>query len=105
MPGPKQNNNRKYPDANRQPRHKAAERIGRAQARQEHYDSLTLEQKIALLPPEPHAKKQRARLMSLLEKQNLKAAVKQGEKDIEEGKTSPHEEVKSNLQKKYMKGK
>lgn len=68
----KTNNNKKYPEADRQPRHKAAERIGKSQARQEMYNELTLEEKIARLPAEG-AKKQRARLMALLEKQNAKA--------------------------------
>lgn len=42
-----------------------------AELRQAEYDLLTLEQKLAKLPPEPHAKKQRAKLLAQMEsKQN-----------------------------------
>lgn len=102
----KANNNKKYPEANRQPRHEAADRIGRAQARQEAYDALTLEQKIAQLPPEPHAKKQRARLMALLAKSNepkQESALEKGELQFIGADTSPKQKS-SNNQKKYMKG-
>lgn len=34
-----------------------------AAVRQEEYDALTLEQKLERLPPEPHAARQRARLL------------------------------------------
>ena len=97
MANPKENYNRKYPDANHQPCHKAAERVGKAEARQEAYDALTLQQKIAQLPPEPYSKKQRARLLVLLEKQNNKApAVKEA---------APKPEVADKPKtKKYMKG-
>jgi hypothetical protein len=71
----KDNNDRKFPNSKKQPRHTYADKIGRAQARQEYSDSLTLEQKIAKLPPEPFAKKERAKLLARLEKQNqVKAA-------------------------------
>jgi hypothetical protein len=66
----KQNNRRIYPDANRQPNHKAKFRQDEAKERQAEYDKLTFEQKIAKLPPEPYSKKQRARLQALLAKQN-----------------------------------
>lgn len=69
----KNNNNHKYPEANKQPKQKAAARIGGAQGRQEAYNELTLEQKIACLPPEPGAKKERAKLMKQLDKRNAKA--------------------------------
>lgn len=39
-----------------------------AQARQAEYDKLTVEQKLAKLPPEPHAAKQRAKLVAQLKK-------------------------------------
>lgn len=109
MPGKKQDNRRVYPDATRQPRHLDALRKSEAVARQEAYDKLTLDEKLAKLPPEPHAAKQRARLLALKDKKNqpdqqFKEAVKAGLKDVEEGKTVPHEQVKRNLQKKYMKG-
>jgi hypothetical protein len=98
MPGPKQNNRRVYPNANHQPMHKAADRVDRAQARQEVYDELTLEQKIARLPPEPQAKKQRARLTALLEKRDAPKAAPSVSKD------APTTENNSDKQKKYMKG-
>lgn len=99
----KDNNNKKYPEANRQPRHEAAARIGRAQARQEAYNALTLEQKIAQLPPEPHAKKQRARLMALLAKKNALKQEPASEKS-ETQEASPEKQKSSDNQKKYMKG-
>jgi len=46
------------------------ERRKQAEARQAEYDKLTLQQKIDRLPAEPAAKKQRARLLKALEKQN-----------------------------------
>ncbi len=103
MPGtPKQFNTHKYPEANHQPRHKAADRKLRAEARQEVYDELSLEQKIAALPPEPYSKKQRARLMAALEKRNKPApkqepAMTKGDVAVVAAETSPK-------QKKYMKG-
>ncbi len=100
----KERNDHKYPQANHQPRHKSAERIGRAQARNEANALLTLEQKIAKLPPEPYSKKERARLQLALEKRNAPKPIKEGLKDIEEGRTTPHEQVKQTLTKKYMKG-
>lgn len=104
MPGPKQNNNRKYPDANHQPRHKAADRKMKAEVRQEVYNELTLEQKIAALPPEPHAKKQRARLTALLNKKSQpKQGLERGELTMVGGDTSPKQE--QSKPKKYMKGK
>jgi hypothetical protein len=66
----KVNGPKRFPEANHQPRQKAMDRKTKAQVRQEVYDELTLEQKIAALPPEPYSKKQRAKLMALLEKKN-----------------------------------
>lgn len=102
MPGKKQDNRRVYPDATRQPRHLDSLRKEEAKERQEAYDKLTLEEKLAKLPPEPGAAKQRARLLSLLEKKNQKAETQE--------KTQPSQETpekgkkQNNLQKKYMKG-
>jgi hypothetical protein len=102
MPGKKQDNRRVYPDATRQPRHLDALRKSEAKARQEAYDKLTLEEKIARLPPEPHAKKQRARLQVALEKRNAPKTKPQ------ENQTTPTEtgteQKQTNKQKKYMKG-
>ena len=44
-------------------------RRNQAIKRQEIYDLLTTQQKIDALPPEPHAKKQRAKLAALLAKE------------------------------------
>lgn len=99
MPGPKQNNNRKYPDANHQPRQKAFDRKLRAEARQEVYNELTLEQKIAALPPEPHSKKQRARLAALLNKKT------QPKQEVKNDVTVSGDSQEQSKPKKYMKGK
>jgi hypothetical protein len=102
MPGPKQNNRRIYPDANRQPRHKAADRKMRAEVRQELASELTLEQKIAKLPPEPYAAKQRARYAAQLVKRNApKPEVKN---DAPKQEVAADNTVKQNKTKKYMKG-
>ena len=98
---PKTNNRRVYPDANHQPRHLAKMRKEDAEARQKVYDALTLEQKIAKLPPEPHAKQQRARLLAALAKQNAPKQATKNEvpkQSVEEPTT-----VKEHT-KKYMKG-
>jgi hypothetical protein len=103
MPGKKLDNRRAYPDATRQPRHLDSLRKSEALARQEAYDKLTLEEKIARLPPEPHAKKQRARLLALLEKRSQpkqEAAVTKGELQVVVAETAP----KQKQTKKYMKG-
>ena len=96
----KLNNTRRYPDANHQPCQKAADRKLRAEARQEVYNELTLEQKIAALPPEPYSKKQRARLLAALEKQN----APKPEPKKNEAPQVAEATVKQNKQKKYMKG-
>ena len=44
---------------------KRAERRKKAEEMQAEYDKLTLDEKLAKLPPEPGAKKQRARLLAL----------------------------------------
>lgn len=66
----KDNNRHVYPNANHQPRQLANLRKQDALARQAEYDKLSLEEKIAKLPPEPYSKKQRARLLSALKEQN-----------------------------------
>ncbi len=50
-----------------------------AEERQVEYDKLTLQQKLDRLPPEPHAKRQRTRLLALLHpaKQNVVATVEE----------------------------
>ena len=73
MPGPKLNNRRVYPDANHQPCHLARLRREGSKERQEAYDKLTLQQKLERLPANG-AKKQRARLEALLQKQQEKVA-------------------------------
>jgi len=103
MPGKKLDNRRVYPDATRQPRHLDALRKSEAVARQEAYDKLTLDEKIARLPPEPHAAKQRARLLALKNKKaqpKQETALEKGELQVVIADTSP----KQNKQKKYMKG-
>ena len=82
------------------------ERRKRAEEAQKEYDTKypTLQAKLASLPPEPACARQRSRLIKQIESEKVKKVVKAGLKDIEEGKTSPHEEVKTKLQKKYMKG-
>lgn len=69
----KTNNNRRFPIANHQPCHKAAERIGKAEARQELYDVLTIQQKLDRLPPPPAADKQRQKLLWQLATQSKPA--------------------------------
>lgn len=102
MPGtPKQYNTHKHPGANHQPNHKAADRKMKAEVRQEFYDKLSLEEKIARLPAEPHAKKQRARLLAALEKRNQPKAEPKTETTPA---TDGVEKVKKSNQKKYMKG-
>jgi hypothetical protein len=95
----KLNNRRKFPNANHQPCHKAAERKLKAEARQDVYNELTLEQKIAALPPEPQAKKQRARLLALLERRNAPKPAPKNEAPQDAEAT-----VKQEKHKKYMKG-
>lgn len=102
MPGPKLNNRRRYPDANHQPCHKAADRKMRAEVRQELANELTLEQKIAKLPPEPLCAKQRNRYAAQLAKRN---APSKTEPKNESPKTESSEASAVKTQpKKYMKG-
>lgn len=99
----KLNNNHKHPNANHQPRQKAHDRKLNANARQDVYNELTLEQKIAALPPEPHAKKQRARLLAALEKRNAPKPEPKNETKSE-APQGAEATVKQQKQKKYMKG-
>ena len=66
MIGKRQSNDRLYPDAGKQPRHKSKYRREEAIERQAAYDALTLQEKIARLPPEPFSTKQRKKLMAQL---------------------------------------
>jgi hypothetical protein len=103
MPGKKQDNRRVYPNATRQPRHLDNLRKEGVKERQEAYAKLTLDEKIARLPPEPHAQKQRARLLALKDKKTQpkqETAVVQGDLQVVIADTSP----KQIKQKKYMKG-
>ena len=104
MPGtPKQFNTHKWPDANHQPRQKAGDRKLNSEARQSVYDELTLEQKIAALPPEPHSAKQRARLLAKLAKQNAPKAKEEPKNESPKPEASESVTVKTQT-KKYMKG-
>lgn len=103
MPGtPKQFNTHKYPNANRQPRQKAADRKMRAEVRQEFSDKLSLEEKLAKLPPEPHAQRQRARYLAALAKQNAPKVEKTEAPPTNDGAEPTKKQ--NNTQKKYMKG-
>jgi hypothetical protein len=104
MPGPKENNRQVYPDANHQPRQKAAERLALAQDRQKINDGLTLEQKIAKLPPEPYSKKERARLLSALAKRNAPKPEPKNETPKQETSGSETVVKEQPKPKKYMKG-
>lgn len=99
----KSDNRKVYVMANHQPRHKAAERIGTAQARQEHSDSLTLEQKIANLPPAPLAAKARAKYLRQLEARKAKPVVKAIDVAVDVITAEPAEKLSKSV-RKYMRG-
>jgi hypothetical protein len=106
----KLNNRQKYPDADRQPRHIAHLRAKDLKERQDAYDLLTLEQKLAKLPPEPRCAKQRAKLLTKIEKRDRKpqpkeAGLKPGELIVVGGVTTPTAEQKKQEKqsRKYMK--
>jgi hypothetical protein len=69
----KMNNKRLYPNATKQPCHKAEFRLADAKQRQKDYATLTIQQKLSLLDmklgKDVGAVKQRARLNVLLTKQ------------------------------------
>jgi hypothetical protein len=77
------------------------ERRKRAEERQAEYDKLTLQEKLDRLPPEPAAKKQRAKLLKAIED------AKKPQPKVE-NKTTPtqqsSEQTAKQTQKKYMKG-
>ena len=110
MPGPKLNNRQKYPDADRQPRHIAHLRAKDLKDRQDAYDLLTLEQKLAKLPPEPRCAKQRAKLLAKIDKRDRKpqpkeVGVKPGELVVVGAPTglSPEQKKQEKQVRKYMK--
>lgn len=102
MPGnPKLYNTHKFPDATRQPRHADRLRKEGAKERQEAYDKLSLEEKLAKLPTDG-AHKQRAKLQALLDKKNQKVEVQE---KVQSPQEVPEKDKKqNNSQKKYMKG-
>lgn len=117
----KLNNRRVYPDANHQPNHKAKFRVDEAKERQEYYDNLSIQEKIAKLDTKlgvgVGAVKQRARLAAPPKarqerKEAIDAAIAQARKDgvyeALEHQTSEldiwKDDKKNNKQKKYMKG-
>lgn len=67
-----------------------------AEERQAAYDKLTLEQKLAKLPPEPHAAKQRAKLLKQLEAKQSKAPEVHRHPTPEEFGVDPKELAKKN---------
>ncbi len=70
-----------------------------AEERQAAYDKLSLAEKLAKLPPEPKAAKVRAKLLAQMNTKKFTASVSEGLKDVAEGNTSSHEEVKKRLKK------
>lgn len=89
------------------------ERRKRAETIQKEYDTKypTLQSKLNALPPAPACERQRTRLLKQIEAEKAKPAVEKvkkaisaGLKDIEDGNTSSHEEVKTKLYRKYMRG-
>lgn len=68
------------------------ERRKRAEERQAEYDKLTLEQKLSRLPPEPGAKRQRAKLLKKLNE--LSAKQVKFEEKSEEKSDLPLKKVK-----------
>lgn len=64
-----------------------AVRRAAAEKRQDAYNKLTLEQKFAKLPPEPHGAKVRAKLMKQLEA--AKKPAKEEKKDVVNDTGSP----------------
>ena len=97
MIGKRSNNDRKFPEANHQPRHHAKLRKEWALERQTEYDKLTLQQKLDRLAPEPHCKRQRDRLLALLEKDRAPKAK------VVEDVAQPVVEAASKEEKKALK--
>lgn len=103
----KENNRRLY--TGKQPKHKAKFRIQEAQERQEAYNNLSIEERIALLDrrlgKDVGAKKQRARLAKQLSQRNQPIEPKKTEKafvpmQIEEPKKLKAKERRA-LEKKH----
>ena len=73
-----------------------AARRASAEKRQEAYDKLTLDQKLAKLPPEPHAAKERAKLLRKLEasKKKVEPVQEQSEQtEVKKPKKNNKKEV------------
>jgi len=104
MPGPKLNNRQKYPDADRQPRHVASFRAKEAKERQDAYNLLTLEQKLAKLPPEPRCAKQRAKLLAKIDKRDRKPAPVVKQVEAPKAELSTEQKKQEKQARKYMKG-
>lgn len=77
------------------------ERRKRAEERQAEYDKLSLQEKLDRLPPEPGAKKQRARLLKAIE--DAKKPQPKVETKTPAAQSSA-EQAPKQTQKKYMKG-
>lgn len=77
-----------------------AVRRASAEKRQAEYDKLTLEQKLAKLPPEPAGAKVRAKLMKQLEASKKPAKE---EKKVEDSASTPPEVRKQSKQSKKSK--
>jgi len=97
-------NHRLFPGIRGRRPDKAKFRREEAVERQTEYDKLSLQQKLDRLPPEPLCKKQRTRLLTLMEKQNQpkEVGLTKGELQVVGGETSPRQ--KQSKQKPYMKG-
>ena len=76
-----------------------------AEERQAEYDKLTLQQKIDRLPPEPGAKKQRARLLALLEESKKPKPQAQKAEAKTDKSTTTEVEVEKSFNKKSKKSK
>ena len=106
----KLNNRRVYPDANHQPNHKAKFRVDEAKERQEYYNNLSIEEKVAKLDTKlgagAGAVRQRARLAAQLEERNKpKPAPKQNVAPTQTGEEAKTQKgPKDHSNKKYMKG-
>ena len=90
-------NHRLFPGIKGKRPDKAKFRREEATQRQTEYDKLSLQQKLDRLPPEPLCKKQRTRLLALIEKQNQP-------KEAPKPKAEEAVSNKQPKQKPYMKG-
>jgi len=80
-----------------------SERRKRAEDRNAEYEKLTPQQKLAKLPAEPHAAKQRAKLLKKIEGAKAKAPLEEAVKTSETEPSTSHEVVKVRLKNKYNK--